>query len=119
MYEITSLIANGGQVKFIAAARFHLETRGRDQGSDSRVKRHPFRVFSVRPSCDASLSHSSIAIVRSELHHGSANNVAPSEQINVLVDFIKFEEFDAVTNLVLGGKRHDLTQVRVVAQYEP
>src|SRR5215471_14613970 len=63
----------------------------------------------------ASLSHSSFAIVRSELHHSSANNVARSEQINVLVDFIKFEELDAVTNLVLGGKRHDLTQVRVVA----
>src|SRR5215470_3180952 len=63
----------------------------------------------------ASLSHSNIALVQSELHHGSANNVARSEQINVLVDFIKFEELDAVTNLVLGGKRHDLTQVRVVA----
>jgi hypothetical protein len=53
--------------------------------------------------------------VQSELHHGSANNVARSEQIKVLVDFIKFEELDAVTNLVLGGKRHDLAQVRIIA----
>jgi hypothetical protein len=52
--------------------------------------------------------------VQSELHHGSADNVARSEQVKILVDFIKFEELDAVTNLVLGGKRHDLTQVRVV-----
>ena len=50
-----------------------------------------------------------------ELHHSSANNVARSEQIKVLVDLIKIEELDAVTNLVLGGKRHDLTQVCVVA----
>src|SRR5215510_85488 len=63
----------------------------------------------------ASLSRSNIAIAQSELHHCSANNVALSEQINVLVDFIKFEKLDAVTNLVFGGKRHDLTQVRVVA----
>jgi hypothetical protein len=53
--------------------------------------------------------------MHSEFHHGPANNFARSEQIKVLVDFIKFEELDAVTNLVLGGKRHDLTQVRVVA----
>jgi hypothetical protein len=33
--------------------------------------------------------------LKSELHHGSANNVARSEQINVLVDFIEFEELDA------------------------
>jgi hypothetical protein len=35
--------------------------------------------------------------------------VARSEQIKLLVEFIKFEELAAVTNLVLGGKRHDLT----------
>ena len=51
---------------------------------------------------------------KSELHHGSANNVALSQQIKVLVDFIKWEDLEDVTNLVLGGKRHNLTQVRVV-----
>jgi hypothetical protein len=66
----------------------------------------------MRAELLALLSYSNIAIVQSELHHGSADNVARSEQINVLVDFIKFEELDAVTNLVLGGKRHDLTEVR-------
>src|SRR5215470_6590019 len=71
--------------------------------------------FQLEAELLASLSHSNIAIVQSELHHGSANNVARSEQINVLVDFIKFEELDAVTDLVLGGKRHDLTQIRFVA----
>src|SRR5262245_31263982 len=101
----------------VATARFHVETRGRDQGSAGRagrVKPNAFRVFRGG-ELRASLSHSNIAIVQSELHHGSANNGALSEQINVLVDFIKFEKLDAVTNLVLGGKRHDLTQVRVVA----
>ena len=57
--------------------------------------------------------------VQSELHHGSANNVARSDQIKLLVDFIKLEERDAVTNLVLGCKRHDLGQVRVVALVRP
>src|SRR5262249_24321043 len=57
--------------------------------------------------------------MQSELHHGSANNVARSDQIKLLIDFIKFEERDAVTNLVLGGKRHDLGQVRVVAPVRP
>src|SRR5262249_16035830 len=52
---------------------------------------------------------------RSEHHHGSANDVARSEQIEGLVDVSKFEGLDGVTNLLLGGKRHDLTEVRVVA----
>ncbi len=43
----------------------------------------------------------------SELHHGSSNNVARSEQIKVLVNFVKCEELDAVTNLIRGGKRHN------------
>jgi len=85
LYEITSLIANGGQVKFIATARFNVETRGRDQGSAGRAGGEAERIsrFQREAELRASLSHSSIAIVRSELHHGSANNVAPSEQINV------------------------------------
>ena len=35
-------------------------------------------------------------------------------RFKVLVDFIKFEKLDLVTNLVFGGEYHDLTRVRVV-----
>src|SRR5215831_15956308 len=63
----------------------------------------------------ASLSHSNIAIVQSELHHDSPNNFSRSQPIKIFVELVEPDDRDGMTNLAFSRKCHDLAQIGVIA----
>src|SRR6516162_8690002 len=52
---------------------------------------------------------------RSKLDHCPPDNFTRPKQVNELVDLIERDGLDRVADLALSGKRHDLTQVGIIA----